>query len=285
MERSPAFQFYPADFLSDPNVAGMSLQERGAYITLICLCWKDGSLPLEDERLARMVGLPLSNWRKLAPIVVGCFTTVDGRLVHRRLDKERQKQLAFQAEQQVKGKAGAEARWAEHRKRKADGRGHLSAMAETKPRAAMPGPMPADGSSVFSLQTSVKTQTPTESSSTRPRTFGRIDLHRWQTEALIASLGPLAADFDLDAWILGLSALADERRLVLDRKTLWPWVQSELRAECERRGLAVAGSTSGPVGSRRRWVPEDCRHEPHCGNATNCANRTVMEQFKAERVS
>jgi hypothetical protein len=57
-------------------------------------------------------------------------------------------------------------------------------------------------------------------------------LHRWQLDALIASLGPHATDFDLDAWVMALSKLADERLLVLDRKTLWPWVQAELKAEC-----------------------------------------------------
>lgn len=85
----------------------------------------------------------------------------------------------------------------------------------------------------------------------RPRTFGRIDLHRWQLDALLAMLGPLAADFELDAWVFNLSALADERKLVLDRKTVWPWVQSELRAECERRGLTVATASAAPQLSRR----------------------------------
>lgn len=85
----------------------------------------------------------------------------------------------------------------------------------------------------------------------RPRTFGRIDLHRWQLDALLAMLGPLAADFELDAWVFNLSARADERKLVLDRKTVWPWVQSELRAECERRGLTVATAAAVPQLSKR----------------------------------
>jgi hypothetical protein len=80
----------------------------------------------------------------------------------------------------------------------------------------------------------------------RPRTYGRITLHRWQLESLIAALGPHADGFDLDAWVLDLSALADRRQLVLDRQTLWPWVQAELRAECQRRGLAVASSETSP---------------------------------------
>lgn len=82
---------------------------------------------------------------------------------------------------------------------------------------------------------------PTDSGApTRPTRYGRIDLHRWQLDALIASLGPHAADFDLDAWVLNLSALADAQGLVIDKRTLWPWVQSQLREEVGRRGLAVA---------------------------------------------
>lgn len=34
--KSPAFQFYPADFLADENVIAMSLEDRGALITSIC---------------------------------------------------------------------------------------------------------------------------------------------------------------------------------------------------------------------------------------------------------
>lgn len=79
-----------------------------------------------------------------------------------------------------------------------------------------------------------------------PRRFGRITLHRWQLEELIAILGPNAASFDLDEWVSGLSALADAQSAVLpDRNAVWQWVQSALREECQKRGLAVAGATVG----------------------------------------
>lgn len=80
----------------------------------------------------------------------------------------------------------------------------------------------------------------------RPTTFGRIDLHRWQIDALIAALGPHAATFDLDAWVLDLSKMADARGLVLSKQTLWPWVQAEFRAECDRRQLPTAVASEQP---------------------------------------
>lgn len=85
----------------------------------------------------------------------------------------------------------------------------------------------------------------------RPTTRGRLTLHPWQIDELIKALGPHADAFDVDAWIWGLSAKADAEGLVVDRKALWPWVQSELVAECRRRGLPVATDAPAPTLSKR----------------------------------
>jgi uncharacterized protein YdaU (DUF1376 family) len=107
--RSPAFQFYPKDFLTDENVVVMSLAERGAYITLICQCWIDGTIPADVARLARMCGTPLSAFRKLWPALERCFTPARNgseRLVHPRLEKERKKQAEYRARQAENGAKG-----------------------------------------------------------------------------------------------------------------------------------------------------------------------------------
>lgn len=109
-EKSPAFQFYPKEFLTDGNVAGMSLQERGAYITLICICWQEQSLPIDPTRLANIVGLPFAAFKKVWPAIAVCFTERDGRLIHQRLEKERVKQATNRQRQSDKGKASAIAR-------------------------------------------------------------------------------------------------------------------------------------------------------------------------------
>jgi uncharacterized protein YdaU (DUF1376 family) len=106
-EKAPAFQFYPNDFLTDGNVAGMSLQERGAYITLICICWKERTLPLDISRLANMVGLPRRQFARIWPNIEPCFRQSGALLVHPRLEKEREKQDAFRRRQSDKGKASA----------------------------------------------------------------------------------------------------------------------------------------------------------------------------------
>ena len=53
---SPAFQFYPAEFLADENVVLMSNQELGCYVKLMCYCWREGSIPSDVQKIARLCG-------------------------------------------------------------------------------------------------------------------------------------------------------------------------------------------------------------------------------------
>lgn len=116
-EKSPAFQFYPREFLADGNVSGMSLQERGAYITLLCICWNEGSLPMQTDRLANMVGVPVKVFEKFWPAIRVCFTEHEGRYVHPRLERERDKQATNRQRRSDAGSKGADMRW--HRDGKA----------------------------------------------------------------------------------------------------------------------------------------------------------------------
>lgn len=114
-ESSPAFQFYPKEFLCDANVAAMSAAELGVYIKLICICWGDESLPSDPVKLARIVGLSLKHFNHLWPAVVPCFRLVDDRYRHPRLDKEREKQAIHRAKRSDAGSDGARERWRRHR--------------------------------------------------------------------------------------------------------------------------------------------------------------------------
>lgn len=109
---APAFQFYPAEYLADENVAMMSLGEEGAYIRLMCYCWRQGSIPSDMTRLARLCKTTPENMEQIWPALEVCFrSTPGGRLVHPRLDTERRKQAAYREQQSESGKKGAEARW------------------------------------------------------------------------------------------------------------------------------------------------------------------------------
>ncbi len=91
----------------DGNVAAMTLQERGAYITLLCICWQEKTLPATPDRLANIVGVPVRAFHKLWPHLSGCFVQHGDRLLHPRLEKEREKQADFSRRQSDKGVASA----------------------------------------------------------------------------------------------------------------------------------------------------------------------------------
>jgi uncharacterized protein YdaU (DUF1376 family) len=111
---APSFQFYPADFLADENVVMMSNQEIGCYIKLMCYCWREGSIPSDLGRIARLCGEDGSAMADLWLAIGSCFEiAIDdpNRLVHPRLVKERSKQIEHKKERADSGRKGAESRW------------------------------------------------------------------------------------------------------------------------------------------------------------------------------
>lgn len=92
---APAFSFYPKDWLADAHVLAMSLAERGAYITMLALCWHEGSLPGDEKELRRLV---LRRGDRLVTLHVArrCFRrcTCGAKYFHPRLLADRRKQLA-----------------------------------------------------------------------------------------------------------------------------------------------------------------------------------------------
>ena len=132
MNKAPAFQFYPSDFLSDENVALMTNQEVGCYIKLLCYCWKEGSVPSDIKKLARLCGEPEELMAELWLSLKPCFKIIndgggekgDGsamlshsRAINMRLDKERKKQEAHRKERSRSGQKGAKTRWGKGKKK------------------------------------------------------------------------------------------------------------------------------------------------------------------------
>jgi uncharacterized protein YdaU (DUF1376 family) len=110
--KSPAFQFYAAEYLADENVQLMSLEEEGAYIRLLAYCWRELSIPADEERLSRLCkGASIEVIR----VVVKCFNqspTEPDRLIHPRLEEEREKQRRWRQKSSEGGKKSAEKRGA-----------------------------------------------------------------------------------------------------------------------------------------------------------------------------
>jgi len=98
--KSPAFQFYPNDYIGDEGQSLMSLPETGAYIRLLCRCWVNGSLPDDVPALAVLCGATPNQMSKFWPAISKCFKQrEDGRWIHARLEKERKKQADYRQRQ------------------------------------------------------------------------------------------------------------------------------------------------------------------------------------------
>lgn len=113
-QKSPAFQFYAAEFLADENVVLMTNQEVGCYIKLMAYCWREGSIPSEVSKIARLCGEDGSAMAQLWLAISPCFAqaiTDNSRLVHPRLEIERKKQEEHRKERVESGKRGASKRW------------------------------------------------------------------------------------------------------------------------------------------------------------------------------
>jgi uncharacterized protein YdaU (DUF1376 family) len=119
MKNSPAFQFYPTEFLGDQNVALMSNEEIGCYIKLLCHCWTEGSIPSEMNKISKLCGVDKSVMAQLWLAIEPCFTFDDktNRLFHKRLLREREKQIAHRMERSQSGKKGAVLRWQNEKSR------------------------------------------------------------------------------------------------------------------------------------------------------------------------
>lgn len=86
MAKLPYFPFYPADWLSSPNVMCASLEEQGAYIRLLCACWlsPNCSIPNDNKKLSILSGLP-EHMLTFVHIMFTKHPSLDGALTNKRL--------------------------------------------------------------------------------------------------------------------------------------------------------------------------------------------------------
>lgn len=106
---APAIPLFGDAYMAD--TMHLTLEEHGAYLRLLMLAWRtpDCSLPNDDARIARMLGISGQRWRKIRPAVMDFWTLEDGRWSQKRLKKER----LFVAQKSKKNSENAKARWAQ----------------------------------------------------------------------------------------------------------------------------------------------------------------------------
>lgn len=111
MGKSPAFRFYPSDFMGSPDVQSMELAEVGAYTFLLCVAWQQdrhGTLPDDDSRLRRWARMNVDQWRESRELILSKFPIIeDGLRGNKRMMDESEKQQRFSESQKKK----VENRW------------------------------------------------------------------------------------------------------------------------------------------------------------------------------
>jgi len=110
-EQSPAFQFYASDWISEPLRLTMSLEEQGAYILLLCHCWRGYQIKFDYEILARMCNCSLDKIKKMWPKIAPMFVEDNGYLRCIQADEERNVQKKYRKAKSKAGKKGAMVRW------------------------------------------------------------------------------------------------------------------------------------------------------------------------------
>lgn len=260
---SPAFQFYPADFLADENVALMTNQAVGCYIKLICYCWREVSIPQQIPQLARLCGEDPASMAIIWKSLKHCFKPTRGkgagRLIHPRLERERRKQVAFKSDRSRAGRKGAESLW---NKKAAENGSHAQANGNVQ-RLAMLEPMANDGSSSSSSSLSLSSSSSSEFKQLLPSTvpLPLPSKRGWAPTDLQKRLAKLIRRRESTRWsereIQALKALgvpAEEDLQALE--AYYAVTAPEDRRYLRRDLLTILNNFPGEVDRARNFTPE-----------------------------
>lgn len=121
--KSPAFQFYPKDFLTESRVIEMSAEVKGLYIVLLCLDWLNDGFRA-DQKLLKLAGFDWIDKHGLlrasedSDIAMAQLSEMfephprrPGFITNPRLERERNSQKERRLERSESGKKGALSKW------------------------------------------------------------------------------------------------------------------------------------------------------------------------------
>jgi uncharacterized protein YdaU (DUF1376 family) len=103
--KRPWMPLYVGDYLA--KTAHLNAAQSGAYLHLIMHYWQAGSLPEDDDMLARISRMTSAEWRNNKNVIASFF---DDGWRHERIDEE----LALSKVRRTAGKTGASKRWGAH---------------------------------------------------------------------------------------------------------------------------------------------------------------------------
>lgn len=109
---APAFQLYASDTMADKRYRSMSLEERGLYLSILCECWVNRSIPADPSSIGKWLGFPKEVIEAALTRNVLSFFVKDGdELKSAELERYRTKLEEAREKMSKGGKKGAEKRW------------------------------------------------------------------------------------------------------------------------------------------------------------------------------
>ena len=109
---APAFQFYASDTMADKRYRSMSLEERGLFISILCECWVNRSIPADPLSIGKWLGFSKEVIEAALTRNVLSFFVKDGdELKSTELERYRTKLEEGREKMSKGGKKGAKKRW------------------------------------------------------------------------------------------------------------------------------------------------------------------------------
>lgn len=105
----PYLPLYVGDYLKDTGY--LTLEQHGAYFMLLMRMWSSGgSLPDDEGKLSRVVGVTVKKFKAMWPDLSEFFQHADGRITHKRITLELEKAEALREKRAAAGAKGGAAK-------------------------------------------------------------------------------------------------------------------------------------------------------------------------------
>lgn len=270
IETSPAFQFFVKEWRSSRAVQRMRMQVRGMYLEMLLEQWESLSLPDCPRAVYDIIGGPdpvedwIAAWPELRRKFVDRRDKVRSgdalfhdatdcdptrRVVNLRLEKVRREQKAYKRSKKIAGRAGG---LSKARNRQTSQQ--LQPAQNIAPLESATSADVAKRSSASATATPSAIATPSATagrpaalaSSKHPIFTGqRLTVFEWFLSKAEQVLGAHLEAFDIHAWFFDVDTKAAQSGLVIPSRDNGAWLESQLIAEAQKRGLPVA--VAGPV--------------------------------------
>lgn len=109
----PWFPVYATETLADERYQGWTCEERGAWFSLLLMCWHEGSIPADLDQLRRLLHLDGPTFSTVWQAIGGRFVSSEDlpdRLVSPRQEIEREKARRIVRERAKAGSKGGKAK-------------------------------------------------------------------------------------------------------------------------------------------------------------------------------